>query len=157
MSKRAIGIILILCVILLLLSCYVIASEYHKKHEREIFINNIYFLLKDFHTELTNQKTEDLTLTTGINEILVELDVRCILQSQEMWSKFSYPRPGIFQLIKSNIDKGIYTQEELRELSVDIQEAIDAMSNETGNFENAALTYKELNSIFETFFRKWWG
>ena len=85
----------------------------------------------------------------------VELDLRCVLQSQEMWTAFSYPRPGVFEVIKSNISKGIYTQEELTELAMDIQALIDELSDETGNAENRNIPYKELNGILEIFHRKW--
>lgn len=155
MSKRKTGVILLICVIMLILSSYVIASECRNQHRKEIFINEAYFLLKDLYSEISDHDTESLKLSSSLSEILMELDLRCVLQSQEMWTAFSYPRPGVFELLKSNISKGIYTQEELTELSMDIQVLINELSDETGNAENSDLTYKELNGILEVFHRKW--
>lgn len=155
MPKRKTGVILLICAAILVLSSYVIALECRNQNRKEIFINEAYFLLKDLHSEISNHDTESLKLSSSLSEILVELDLRCVLQSQEMWTAFSYPRPGVFEVIKSNISKGIYTQEELTELAMDIQALIDELSDETGNAENRNIPYKELNGILEIFHRKW--
>lgn len=155
MSKREKGVVLLLCVIILFLGSYVIASECKNQNRKEIFINELYFLLKDLHSEISDYDMESLKLSSRLSETLMELDLRCVLQSQEMWTAFSYPRPGVFELIKSNVEKGFYTQEELTELSMDIQTLINEFSDETGIAENSNLTYKELSGILEIFCRKW--
>lgn len=157
MSKRKNAIIFVLCVILILLSSYVIVSEYNKNLKRETFINEIYYLLKDCYTEMENQDPEALKSSPDLRDILVELDVRCLLHSQEMWNKFSYPRPGTFDLIKSKISNGIYTQDELQSLSIAVQQTVEQLSDETGNSENSDLSYKEINSILGELFETWWN
>ena len=154
MAIRRNRIILILCVILLLGS-YVVTVEYSRHRRQEIFINEVYFLLKDLHAEITQPETTEIMLSSNLNEILTELDVRCVLHSQEMWSNFSYPRPGVFDLIKSNISKGVYSQKELEELAGDLQVLIGELSDETGKSENGDLSRKEINRILGTFRNNW--
>ena len=155
MPKRKTGVILLICAAILVLSSYVIPLECRNQNRKEIFINEAYFFFFFLHSEISNHDTESLKLSSSLSEILVELDLRCVLQSHEMWTAFSYPRPGVFEVIKSNISKGIYTQEELTELAMDIQALIDELSDETGNAENRNIPYKELNGILEIFHRKW--
>lgn len=155
MSKRKKGVILLLCAMILFLGSHVIVSECRNQSRKEIFINESYFLLKDLHSEINNHDMGSLKLSSNLSETLMELDLRCVLQSQEKWTAFSYPRPGVFELIKSNISNGVYTQDELEELSMDVQVLIDELSDETGIAENSHLNYKELNDILEVFCRKW--
>ncbi len=155
MSTRKNLVIVLMLVIILVLTCYVVHSEmvYHRK--KEVFVNNTYFLLKDFHTELNKSDAESLKSSSKLNEILIVLEQKFCSQSEEMRSSLSYPRKGVFEVIYSNIHDGVYTQDELTELAADIQMLIDQLSDETGMAENNELTDKELNDVYRPFIEKW--
>lgn len=83
------------------------------------------------------------------------MDTVCQTYHQETKGKFYYPEPTVFGKIAENLYDNAYDKNELRMLISDIQAMIESLSDDTGNAENAKLSYKELNTVFQSFYESW--
>ena len=144
-----------LIVIILCLSIWVMGYATNHQLAKEIFINESYFLLKDIAEEIDMLASGDDTMPSSLQSALVELDVRCIIQTQRTNGNFRYIRPGVFEMIARNLETAAYSSSQLEALAKDLQQVIDEMSDKSGIAENSTLSYKELNNIFQTFEKKW--
>lgn len=146
-----VGLLAIILCLSILLAGYMINHQ----RAKEVFINEVYFLLTDIADGISAHASGDGTLLPGLHDDLIALDVRCIVQNQRTNGSFQYIRPGIFEVLARNLEECAYSHDALVSLASDLQFAVSELSDESGIAEDGTLTYRELNNILHILVDKW--
>lgn len=147
-------IIIIEGLLIVWLASFMLDEYGHRQHMKDLFVNKTYFLLTDIYNDfIILENGENMKFDVCMD--LVTLDTVCQTHRQETNGDFYYPDPTVFGKIAENLYDNAYDKNELRMLISDIQAMIESLSDDTGNAENAKLSYKELNTVFQSFYESW--
>lgn len=144
-SKRLLQFIAIIEALLIcLLVCNALNEQ---KYARELFINKIYFLFDDAADNLIAGRYDDAAFN------LAKVDTLCVVCNQDTAGRFQYSKPNFFEDLSYGIRNNNYSQDELLIIASKIQTLVCELSSDTGISENSMLSYKDLNDIFNSFYR----
>lgn len=152
--KQFVFIIIVESLIILSLAAFFLKGYKKHQHTKELFINEIYFLLTDISNNLSTIRNDD-SLSFSVYLNLTRLDTICEIYNQETRGTFNYNSPGIFGRIVDDIYNNVYNQKELTMMTSDIEKMIKELSDNSGIAENSDLSYEELNNIFNQFYNRW--
>lgn len=141
-------------IIILCLTAFLFSEYRNRQHSKELFINDVYFLLTDISNNLDNiENVNAFSFTAYMN--LTRLDAVCQIHNQETSGTFHYNSPGIFGEIVDSIYNNEYDKDELEMMASDIQRMVQDLSDNSGIAENPDLSYDEINDIIDPFYNRW--
>ncbi len=144
------ALIVALVVALTALTTVLVLYFSNRAMEREVFVNNSFFLLKDSAEELLDEKK-----TQAVIDRLQQLDQLCRSQSRYTDGALNYTPPYVFSVIAAHLENGSYTKAERIALKQDLLALVQAMADKTGLAENKELSYEQLNTLFRELTEKW--
>lgn len=147
-------IISLLAVALIISSSLSVASVIHHIHQREIFINHLYYSLADVEGELDEFDGHDAVLTDRLAEELVLLDKLCDMQRIYTNGAFAYENRGGFYILSTSLRDGAYSEFEVIRLHGMLENTLNKLCASSGKNENKHLTYKQVSAILAGLFHE---